>query len=694
MDSGIEFVAIRRVWPRNRWHPADALDVDLHVGWTEPPSAAAVAAIDAALPARREFASAGPAVAGGSAGDTAAAAWARLLAELTLVLQSHARGPAVRFHRIESGGGAGRLRLVVEARDHQLAEACLAHAREILVTARAGSPVAVDDLLPDLVDVADDVCLGPTTLLMVHAAEARGIPWLRVSDDWSFVQLGQGARQRRIWTAETDSTSAIGESISRNKELTKRMLEAAGVPVPRGRVVSTAEEAWAAAQAVGLPVVVKPLDANHGRGVFLNLSTREEVEAAFPVARKSARSRSAVIVEQLIPGVEHRLLVVGSRMVACAQGEYIYVTGDGTNTVAALIDRQINSDARRGESAGMPNKTVHVDDWTVLAQLAQEGVTPESVPAAGRRVLVKKIGTHGADVTDRVHPDFAVAAVRAARAVGLDVAGIDLVAQDITKPMLAQGAMICEVNAGPQLLVHTMPSSGPGRPVGELIVAELFPPGQSGRIPIVALMGPGAAAAARLVEGALRAAGHVPGLACGQGKWVGGWKCDARPHVGVTEGRDLLMAPDIDVAVVELDPADVLASGLPFDRIDCLVVTAGGPTDESAAAAEVLVRVVAPTGTIVVPAADARITDVAAASGRSVIVCGTGGGGTSRRVASVAGDIVLDGDGGGTLVPAAEAVRGAAAAGGDESTVVAAAAALVGLGLTAGAIRAGLTPRG
>jgi cyanophycin synthetase len=641
MENGIEIVAIRRVWPRNRWHPADVLVVDLRVDCPAAPAAAAVEAIDEVLPARRGLVATGPAAtpAAGDAPADAAAAWARLLAEVTLVLQSHARSPAVGFHRVDRTADPRVLRLVIEARDHQLAEECLARARELLVAARAGGPLDVQELLPDLVDHADDVCLGPSTLLMVHAAEARGIPWLRISDDWSLVQFGQGARQRRIWTAETDRTSAIGETISRNKELTKRVLEAAGVPVPRGRVVTTAEEAWEAAQAVGLPVVVKPLDANHGRGVFLNLTTREEVEAAFPVARKSARSRSAVIVEQLIPGVEHRLLVVGPRMVACAQGEYIYVTGDGASSVAALIDAQINSDARRGPSAGMPNKTVYVDDWTVVAQLAQEGVTPESVPAAGRRVLVKKIGTHGADVTANVHPDFAVAAVRAARAVGLDVAGIDLVAQDITRPMLEQGAMICEVNAGPQLLVHTMPSSGSGQPVGELIVAELFPPGHSGRIPVVAVLGAavlgatgdGAAAVARLVDAGLRAAGRVPGLACGQGKWVGGWKCDGRRHVGVAECRDLLMAPDVDAAVVELEPADVLASGLPFDRIDALVLAPGSAESaDMIAAAEVLARIVPTDGTIVVPA-DRRVRRRGEGRGRGRRGGRSQGGRTPRR---------------------------------------------------------------
>jgi cyanophycin synthetase len=707
-EGGIEVCGTRRVWARNAWCPMEVIDADLRVAGSPAAAAGAVpaaGAIDAVLPRRRDLFGPFAAAAGGSNG---AADWVRLVADVALVLQSHARGPDVRFRHVEPAADPATFRLVIEARDHQLAEECLAHAVRLVNAARAGDTVDVGELVPDLVDVADEVCLGPSTLLMVRAAEDRDIPWLRISDEWSLVQLGQGVRQRRIWTAETDRTSAIAETISRNKELTKRMLDAAGVPVPRGRLARSPAEAWEAAQAVGLPVVLKPLDANHGRGVFLNLSTRAEVEAAFPLAREEARRARAIVVEQFIAGVEHRLLVVGSKMVACAQGEYIYVSGDGRHTVAELIDLQINSDARRGDTEAMPNKTVLLDS-TVLAQLTQEGVTPDTVPAEGRRVLVKRIGTHGADVTDRVHPEIAAAAVRAARAVGLDVAGIDLVAQDITRPLSEQGAMVCEVNAGPQLLVHTMPSSGPGQPVGDLIVAELFPPGDTGRIPLAAIVGrPGGAdgdgpaagghdatATARLLEGMLRTAGHVAGLTCGAGKWADGWQCAAGSHTGVAAARDLLMSPEIDAAVFELDPHDVIRAGLPFDRVDALVFLPGTADGDDPRAAAVLAALVGPAGGIVVPDDRPALFDLAARGGHAVVLLSAAEAmppaGAARAVGVRGGEIVhLRGNAAESIVGAAEAARAARSLGGGPAAGTAAVAAALCLGLSRDSIRAGL----
>jgi cyanophycin synthetase len=436
-------------------------------------------------------------------------------------------------------------------------------------------------------------------MLIVRAALARDIPWRRLGSD-CMVQLGQGARQRRIWTAVTDHTSAIAEGIAVNKQLTKDVLAAAGVPVPRGRVVSSAAEAWAAAQDVGLPVVVKPADGNHGRGVFLNLTTRDEVENAFPVASAEGRRVHTVIVEQFVPGVEHRLLVIGGRLLACAKGEHIFVTGDGHHTVAELIDLQINSDPRRGRSEAMPNKTVDLDA-TVLAQLAQEDVRPETVPADGRRVLVKQIGTHGLDVTASVHPEMAALAVRAARAVGLDIAGIDLLARDIDRPPGAQGAKVCEVNAGPQLMIHARPSQGPGQPVAEAIIDLLCATAAPGRIPVIALLAPGSVsdspetALALAIERLLRVAGKTPGLSCAAGRWLAGLQCATEPGDTSAAARDLFVAPDIDAAV--------------------LALAAVTPT----AVVEALLATVAPSGTVILVDADAATATLAASSGRQVI---------------------------------------------------------------------------
>ena len=481
------------------------------------------------------------------------------------------------------------------------------------------------------------------------------------------------------------------------------------MPVPRGRVVEKIEEAWPAAEAVGLPVVVKPLDGNHGRGVFLNLTSRDEVERAFPIALAEGRPGSPVIIEQFAAGVEHRLLVVGSRLLACAQGEYLYVTGDGRATIAELIETQINGDARRGRSETLPNKTVEIDS-TVVAQLEQEGVTPETVPAEGRRVLVKRIGSHGPDVTARVHPEIAAAAVRAARAVGLDVAGIDLVASDISQPLFKQGAMVCEVNAGPQLLIHAYPKDGPGQPVGEAIVEQLFAAGDTGRIPVVAVMGRPGTAVAGLLERMFRAAGRAPALTSAAGKFVAGWCGGLGAHTSPAAARDVLMSPEIDAAVFELDWKSLVRQGLPADRLNVAVLLNPGDSDpvepadvervdSALAVATTLARAVDAGGTIVVLAGERDLVERAKSSGRGLIEVAAleeqAEHVDGRRVAVCDHALVYrDGDDLLSVLPLAEAVRelepGLPV---DQTALLAAMAAGLALGLPLDAIRTGLASR-
>lgn len=596
-----------------------------------PPSmaiATAAARIDAVLPGRKDLF--GPFA---TAADAAHHAWPQLLGEVALTLQTEARRPATTLLRVVPAAAPGSCALVIEAHDPQLASVCLHEALTLLEAALAGDLPAIAPLRDRLVELADDVCVGPGTMLIVRAAEARGIPWRRLGRD-CMVQLGQGARQRRIWTAVTDRTSAIAEGIAVNKQLTKDVLAAAGVPVPRGRVVSSAAAAWEAAQAVGLPVVVKPADGNHGRGVFLNLTTRDEVEEAFPVASAEGRRTTDVVVEQFVPGVEHRLLVIGGRMLACAKGEHISVTGDGRHSIAELIDLQINSDPRRGRSEAMPNKTVDIDA-TVLAQLSQQGVTPETVPAAGTSVLVKQIGTHGLDVTDRVHPEMAAIAIRAAQAVGLDIAGVDLIARDIDRPPGEQGAKVCEVNAGPQLMIHAHPSHGPGQPVADAIIDLLCATSAPGRIPVAAFLTVGSdpqgpeTAGAQDLEQLLRAAGKTPGLSCAAGRWLAGMQCTPEPGDTTAAARDLFVAPNIDAAVLALDWRSLATIGLPVDRCDVLVLGAlpaatAAEIDSLAgitptAVVEAILATVAPSGTVILVDADSATAAIAAASGRQLI---------------------------------------------------------------------------
>ena len=635
----MEICAGRHVLAPNVWTKSvEIYEATVRLAAPQPAAlAAALARIDAALPQRRELF--GVFTPDSSDRTSVRTDCPRLLGQIALTLQTQARPPATTFLRVMHAGEPGLFRIILEAHDPVLADACLREAAAILDRGLAGDLPDLTPAIDRLTTLADDVCVGPGTMLIVRAAVARGVPARRLGRE-CMVQLGQGIRQRRIWTAVTDRTSSIAEGIAVNKQLTKDVLAAAGVPVPVGRVVSSVDEAWEAAQAVGLPVVVKPADGNHGRGVFLNLSCREEIERAFPVASKEGRRVQTVVIERYVPGIEHRLLVVGGRMVACAKGEHIYVIGDGRHSIAELIDLQINSDPRRGRSEAMPNKTV-VLDATVLAQLAQENVTPETVPADGRRVLVKQIGTHGLDVTASVHPEMAATAVRAARAVGLDIAGIDLIAREIERSPREQGAAVCEVNAGPQLMIHAHPSQGPGQPVGEAIVDLLFSTAAPGRIPIAAVLGSGMTAdrgsgapasamlTARILERILLAAGRTPGLTCGTGKWLAGWQCSAEPSVTSDAARDLMVSPDIDAAVCELDWQSLATRGFPFDSCDVLVIdrlpaALASPADAAAgvsplAVVEALVDTVATAGTIVLVDADATTADLVARSGRTVI---------------------------------------------------------------------------
>lgn len=496
---------------------------------------------------------------------------ADVLCRLALALQFIGRESSARFHRVVPAGEHRLFRAGLEALDPTLIVTCIHEAVGILHALRSASPPDLEGLRSRLVDHADDVCLGPSTMLIVRAAEERGIPWRRLND-LSLVQFGHGRPQHRIWTAETDRTPAIAEAISRDKQLTKRLLDAAGVPVPRGRLVAEADEAWPAATELGLPVVVKPLDGNHGRGVFVGLSTRDDVERAFAVARAEARPNSPVMIEECIPGVEHRLLVVDGRLVACARGEQVFVTGDGRHTVVELIEIQLNSDPRRGRSETLPNKTIEVDD-AVRMELSRAGLGPDSVPPPGGRVLVKRIGTHGCDVTDEVHPEMAAMAVRAARTVGLDVAGIDLVAVDISRSPREQGSRICEVNAGPQLLIHADPGAGARRQVGRDIIATLFAEDETGRIPVVALLGGSADELATDVAAAAVAAGRSPAVTGRRGKWVAGIHCTAADCSAPAAAAAVLVSTEIDAAIFSLDWRSVASHGSPVDRIDALIIT-------------------------------------------------------------------------------------------------------------------------
>jgi cyanophycin synthetase len=402
------------------------------------------------------------------------------------------------------------------------------------------------------------------------------------------------------------------------------MLRAVGVPTSQGRPVTDAEDAWRAACDIGVPVVVKPQDGNQGRGVATNLTTREQVVRAFDAARLESEQ---ILVEKFAPGHDYRLLVVGDKVVAAARREPAQVLGDGVHTIIQLVE-QVNSDPRRAEHHATVLSKIKLDA-VALAVLADQGYTPDSVPPAGVTLLIRRnanLSTGGTaiDVTERVHPAVAASAVDAAKVVGLDIAGIDVVAQDISRPLGEQGGIIVEVNAAPGLRMHLEPSVGISRPVGEAIAEMLFPRGETGRIPIVAVTGVnGKTTTTRFIAHVLRGTGKTVGMTCTDGIFVNERRIDSGDCSGPQSARSILINPSVDMAVFETARGGILREGLAFDYCDVAVVTNIGDGDhlgisdintpeELAKVKRCIVEAVAPTGYVVLNANDPLVVEMAA----------------------------------------------------------------------------------
>jgi cyanophycin synthetase len=524
-----------------------------------------------------------------------------VLEHVTLELQSLTHAP-VGWGRAREMPERGVYKVVVKCESTRFAEHCMRSARELILACVDARPFALAPELERLRLLADQLCLGPSTRAIVQAAKARGIPHLRLTEG-NLMQLGYGSQQRRIWTAETDRTSAVAESIAQDKELTRRLLTAAGVPVPKGRAVASAEDAWLAASELAEPVVVKPIDANHGRGVSIRVDQEPEVRAAF---ERAALEGSGVVVERFIPGAQHRVLVVGERAIAAARGEADEVLGDGQSTLEQLVERE-NRDPRRGEASAQLLSVLRLNE-VALDLLRNQGLTPQSVPAAGQRVLIQYHGDLTVDETDRLHPEVAACCVLAAQTVGLDIAGIDLVCADIGRPLGEQGGAVIEVNASPGLVAHLKPLVGQPRPVGEAIVEQLFGAEQQGRVPVVAISGTGdRTRVSALVAQLLSEQGLTVARADSSGLYLGSRRLSAEPSCGREGARRALMNPAAAAVVLEVTERATLEQGLAFDRCQVAIVTGTAQAaelvrpgvDEAAAVLKAIrapVDVVAPEG--------------------------------------------------------------------------------------------------
>ena len=546
--------------------------------------------------------------------------WAgHVLEHVALELQTQA-GMQTGFGKAREAGPRGVYKVVIRTRHEAVSRQALEAARALILAAIDDRAFDVPGEINRLKQMVDSLCIGPSTASIVDAASERGIPSIRLNDG-NLVQLGHGEQQRRIWTAETDRTSAIAEGISKDKDLTKQLLSTCGVPVPQGQIVDSPAAAWEAAQDIGLPVCVKPTDGNHARGVSLELSRQEDIEAAYDIALAEG---SEVIVESFIRGEEHRLLVVGDHVAAANKGETASVVGDGVHTVAELIELQINSDPRRGEEEDFPLDTIRLDEHTTsVLELKRQGLQADSVPEKDRSVLIMRTGNMAWDVTDLVHPEVAAQAVLAARVVGLDIAGVDLVAQDISQPLAVQGGAIVEVNAGPGLLMHLKPGIGQPRPVGQAIANHLFKATDTGRIPVIGLMGDGdTTRPAQLVSWLLHLKGLYTGLACADGLYMNQRKLHSTGAMDWENAQRLLINRSVQAAVFESDVRHLLAEGLPYDRCQVGVVTRmpkaqgledlyPGPDEKMPSYVRTQIDVVLEQGTAVLNAADAEVADLA-----------------------------------------------------------------------------------
>jgi cyanophycin synthetase len=415
--------------------------------------------------------------------------------------------------------------------------------------------------------------LGPSTRSIVAVAAARGIPHLRLNDR-SLVMLGTGVHQKRIQATIASTTAHLGVEIAGDKSLTKTLLGDNGVPVPKGSVAADEDEAVEIAASLGWPVVVKPLDASHGRGVLTNIRSEDELRLAYKDAQKF---RDDVIVERFLEGFDFRFLVIAGRFICAAQRVPAFVVGDGKRSIEELV-AEVNRDPRRGIGHEKILTKIEIDDLS-LALLSRRSLTPRSVPGAGETVDLKStanLSTGGIsrDVTDSVHPSNIHLVERIARIVGLDIAGIDVISPSVEHPIAEVGGGIVEVNAAPGFRMHTNPTEGTPRDAAGAVLEMLYPPGAPSRIPIVSVSGTnGKTTTTRLLAHIARYAGHHVGLTTTEGVYIGSEQIMKGDCTGPASAQAVLRDPTVTFAALETARGGLLRFGLGYDWSNVGVIT-------------------------------------------------------------------------------------------------------------------------
>ncbi len=552
-----------------------------------------------------------------------------IVEHITLELQT-LMGFDVVFGRARGTGERGVYNVVVEYKEEESARAAFHTAMRLVQGAMHDLPFDAQTEIEQLLETADQWRLGPSTAAIVQAARKKRIPVVRLTEQGSLIQLGYGVYQKRILASETSNTSAIAVDICQDKPLTNSVLSAVGVPVPEGRRVQSADAAWEAAQEIGLPVVVKPDAGNQGKAVSVNLNSEQEVRAAYEITREFG---PYALVERYVWGHDYRLLVVNSKLVAAARRDPAHVTGDSKHTIQELVE-EANKDPRRRPGHSSILTRLAIDDVAQIV-LEQQGMAADSIPEAGQIVRLRNnsnlsTGGTATDVTDVVHPANVRIAELAAEILALDVAGIDVICEDITRPLSEQGGAIVEVNVAPGLRMHLAPAEGPPRQVGIPIVEMLYPDDTPSRIPIIAVTGTnGKTTVTRLIGHMYETARWMVGVTSTEGAYINRERIFGGDSAGPKSARAILMHPHVEVAVLETARGGILREGLAFDECSVAVVTnissdhlgVGGVNtlDELAAVKQVVVENVARDGCAVLNADDSRVAQMAASTDARVI---------------------------------------------------------------------------
>ncbi|MFL5504265.1 MAG: cyanophycin synthetase [Gemmatimonadaceae bacterium] len=494
-----------------------------------------------------------------------------ILEHVALELQSLA-GCDVSFGRVVPSGDADTWWVIVAYEEEEVGLQSMRDAVKILRACIAEQPVDVEAIVEQLLSLYESVRLGPSTAAVVEEAKRRGIPVRRLNN-YSLVQLGLGKNLRRIQATLSDYTSAIAVEIAQDKDDTKRVLGNIGLPVPKGDVARSFERAVEIADEIGYPVILKPLDANQGRGISGQIDNEHALHDAWNEAREFG---DRIVIEQYAEGRDHRVLVINGKVVACAERIPARVTGDGSSTIAQLIERE-NRDPRRGVGHTKTLTKLPADERTTCF-LRKQGLTLESVPQNGQVVYLRgtanlSTGGTAVDRTDEMHPDNITACEMAAGIIGLDIAGIDLLTPDISVPFRENGAVIIEVNAGPGIRMHTHPTEGTPRNVGAPIIDMLYPPGTKTTIPVIAVTGTnGKTTTVRLIAHLFRLGDNVVGFTTTDGTYLQNRLVLEGDMTGPFSANIILSNPTVDIAVLETARGGLLRAGLGFDEVDVGVV--------------------------------------------------------------------------------------------------------------------------